>query len=210
MLDNRCPHMGFPLDQGSVEDGILTCHWHHARFELASGCTFDLWVDACRPARLRYETPARSGSGRPSAMPSPATLGKAVGGWPRPQSRARDRQGCSRSTGQRHLTLGYPPEDVIATLARALLREDASFHAYQMLEAGVRQFREWDHTPEGRHILVAVARYLAAHSPTERAGLNGRHRTTFASRRRAAQRGESLTTHGRSPGHGCMRGDCPS
>ena len=36
---------GFPLDRGSVEDGILTCHWHHARFELASGCTFDLWAD---------------------------------------------------------------------------------------------------------------------------------------------------------------------
>jgi len=44
-LDNRCPHMGFPLDRGSAEDGILTCHWHHARFELASGCTFDLWAD---------------------------------------------------------------------------------------------------------------------------------------------------------------------
>ena len=44
-VDNRCPHMGFPLDRGSVEDGILTCHWHHARFELASGCTFDLWAD---------------------------------------------------------------------------------------------------------------------------------------------------------------------
>jgi nitrite reductase/ring-hydroxylating ferredoxin subunit len=44
-LDNRCPHMGFPLERGSIEDGILTCHWHHARFELASGCTFDLWAD---------------------------------------------------------------------------------------------------------------------------------------------------------------------
>src|SRR6516162_4125973 len=44
-LDNRCPHMGFPLDRGSIEDGILTCHWHHARFELASGCAFDLWAD---------------------------------------------------------------------------------------------------------------------------------------------------------------------
>ena len=37
--------MGFPLEQGSLEDGILTCHWHHARFDLASGCTFDLWAD---------------------------------------------------------------------------------------------------------------------------------------------------------------------
>ena len=44
-FDNRCPHMGFPLDRGTVEDGILTCHWHHARFDLASGCTFDLWAD---------------------------------------------------------------------------------------------------------------------------------------------------------------------
>ncbi len=44
-LDNRCPHMGFPLDKGTIEDGILTCHWHHARFDVASGCTFDLWAD---------------------------------------------------------------------------------------------------------------------------------------------------------------------
>jgi nitrite reductase/ring-hydroxylating ferredoxin subunit len=71
----------------------------------------------------------------------------------------------------RHLTLGHPPEPIIAALARALLREDAGFHAYQMLEAGVRAFRAWGNTDPGRHILVAVARYLAAHSPTERAWL---------------------------------------
>jgi len=44
-VDNRCPHMGFPLHKGTVTDGILTCHWHHARFDLASGCTFDLFAD---------------------------------------------------------------------------------------------------------------------------------------------------------------------
>jgi hypothetical protein len=71
----------------------------------------------------------------------------------------------------RHLILGHPPRALIATLGQALLREDAGFHAYQMLEAGVRQFEEWGNTGEGRHILIAVARYLAAHSPTERAGL---------------------------------------
>ena len=52
-----------------------------------------------------------------------------------------------------------------------LLREDAGFHAYQMLDTGMRQFGEWGNTNEGRHILIAVARYLAAHSPTERAEL---------------------------------------
>ena len=30
-LDNRCPHMGFPLHRGTVRDGLLTCHWHHAK-----------------------------------------------------------------------------------------------------------------------------------------------------------------------------------
>lgn len=44
-VDNRCPHMGFPLDRGTVRDGILTCHWHHARFDLASGGAFDLFAD---------------------------------------------------------------------------------------------------------------------------------------------------------------------
>jgi nitrite reductase/ring-hydroxylating ferredoxin subunit len=54
-VDNRCPHMGFPLDQGTVSDGILTCHWHHARFDLASGGTFDLWADDVRayPVMIR-------------------------------------------------------------------------------------------------------------------------------------------------------------
>ena len=54
-VDNRCPHMGFPLDKGSVENGILTCHWHHARFDLASGGAFDLWADDIDafPAEIR-------------------------------------------------------------------------------------------------------------------------------------------------------------
>ena len=54
-VDNRCPHMGFPLDRGTVRDGILTCHWHHARFDLASGGTFDLFADDVRvfPVQVR-------------------------------------------------------------------------------------------------------------------------------------------------------------
>src|ERR671931_359942 len=47
-IDNRCPHMGFPLHRGSVADGILTCHWHHARFDLCTGGTFDQWADELR------------------------------------------------------------------------------------------------------------------------------------------------------------------
>ncbi len=54
-LDNRCPHMGFPLERGTVKDGILTCHWHHARFDMESGGTFDPWADDVRayPVEVR-------------------------------------------------------------------------------------------------------------------------------------------------------------
>ncbi len=104
----------------------------------------------------------------------------------------------------RHLTLGHPPRALIATLGRALLREDAGFHAYQMLEAGARQFGEWGNTDEGRHILIAVARYLAAHSPTERAGLQ-----TADIARRLMRGGElhQEATAGGNPSIGLAAGD---
>jgi hypothetical protein len=40
--------MGFPLHRGTVCEGILTCHWHHARFDLATGGTFDQFADELR------------------------------------------------------------------------------------------------------------------------------------------------------------------
>ena len=54
-VDNRCPHMGFPLHRGTTQDGVLTCHWHHARFDLSSGGTFDQWADDVRvyPVEIR-------------------------------------------------------------------------------------------------------------------------------------------------------------
>jgi len=64
-VDNRCPHLGFPLHKGTVTDGILTCHWHHARFDLCSGCTFDLWADDV-PA---YTTDVRNGDVYVSRLP---------------------------------------------------------------------------------------------------------------------------------------------
>lgn len=48
-LDDRCPHMGFPLHRGTVEAGLLTCHWHNARFDLCSGGTLDPFADDVRP-----------------------------------------------------------------------------------------------------------------------------------------------------------------
>jgi hypothetical protein len=41
----------------------------------------------------------------------------------------------------------------------------------RQVDLAVRQFTAWGDTDEGRHILIAVARYLAAHSLSERAAL---------------------------------------
>src|SRR5207244_6860448 len=61
-------------------------------------------------------------------------------------------------------------EATIRVLGHALLREDADFHGYQTLEAGVRQFgalRE-RYPLAARRTLVAVSRFVAAHAPTSR------------------------------------------
>ncbi len=102
---------------------------------------------------------------------------------------ALDRQGSVRDAARlvaRALAPGHSGEVIVATLARAMLREDAGFHTMQILEAGVRQWREWGDSAEGRRVLVAVARWLAAHSPTPRAQLQ----TADVARRLA--RGQNL------------------
>ena len=38
VYDNRCPHEGFPLREGTVdEDCVLTCNWHNWKFKLKDG-----------------------------------------------------------------------------------------------------------------------------------------------------------------------------
>jgi hypothetical protein len=90
----------------------------------------------------------------------------------------------------RYLRLGHPVGPLVDTLTRATVREDADFHTFQMLEAGVWEYQEWRGRPEGQHILVALARFLAAHSPTQRAQLQTAH---IALR---LHRGESLYEEG--------------
>jgi hypothetical protein len=71
----------------------------------------------------------------------------------------------------RYLRLGHPIGPLLDTLTRAAVREDADFHLFQMLEAAARQSERWPAGPEREHFLVAAARFLAAHSPTQRTQL---------------------------------------
>jgi hypothetical protein len=68
-----------------------------------------------------------------------------------------------------YLRGGGDPTALVAALGRALLSEDAGFHWFQIVEAAVRQFQAWPAgSEEGAMILVAAARFLAAHTPTRR------------------------------------------
>ncbi len=78
------------------------------------------------------------------------------------------------------------PEELIATLGACLLREDRNFHTIQCVEAAVRQHELLSGTEEARFPLIAAARYLAAHAPTDRA-----QRQTYEIARRL-HRGEKL------------------
>ena len=36
-VDDECTHAGGNLSEGEVDGGVVTCPWHGARFDLASG-----------------------------------------------------------------------------------------------------------------------------------------------------------------------------
>jgi hypothetical protein len=63
---------------------------------------------------------------------------------------------------------GGEAEKLLALMGGLLLREDRNFHTIQAIEAAFRQHALVGRTTVGTHVLVAAARYLAAHSPTMR------------------------------------------
>jgi nitrite reductase/ring-hydroxylating ferredoxin subunit len=77
-LDNRCPHEGYPLAQGTLDEGgVLTCQWHNWRFRLSDGrCVLGgddvasyptreedgcVWVDLSGPPREELQRTALEG-----------------------------------------------------------------------------------------------------------------------------------------------------
>lgn len=56
----RCPHLGGPLDEATVVDGVVTCPWHGYRFDVRSGAP--VGAHACRLlAAPRVEVDPTSG-----------------------------------------------------------------------------------------------------------------------------------------------------
>ena len=55
-LDNRCPHQGGPLGEGSIEDGLLRCPWHGYDYDPLTGASpgFDDTA-TCFPLEVRED-----------------------------------------------------------------------------------------------------------------------------------------------------------
>ena len=68
-----------------------------------------------------------------------------------------------------YLVGGGSSGPLISALTESLMREDANFHTFQMLEAAIRQYGETEDPDEKHLVMVGAARYLAAHAPTQRA-----------------------------------------
>ena len=64
---------------------------------------------------------------------------------------------------------GNDRDRLLAVLGRGLLREDRNFHTIQAVEAAFRQHELSRQPDAANYVLVAAARYLAAHAPTARA-----------------------------------------
>ena len=154
--DNRCPHMGFPLSRGSCEDGLLTCYWHYARFDLASGGSFDPGLaDDLRT----YPVAVRDGA-----------VYVRVGREDTPERRERDRgrvttlldDGMAQmrplflaKATLRLMELGVAPRDIAARAA-----------AYALRFGSRRNASGWG---DGMTILTAMARLAGELAPEDRA-----------------------------------------
>src|SRR5215469_2519249 len=74
--NNRCPHEGYPLREGTLEGCLLTCNWHNWKFDLNSGANLyggdrlriyptelrggAVWVDVADPPAASRQAAARA------------------------------------------------------------------------------------------------------------------------------------------------------
>ena len=53
--DERCPHMGSRLSRGTLAGTVVTCPWHHSRFDLSDGRVI-AWTDWSGPKKALAKT----------------------------------------------------------------------------------------------------------------------------------------------------------
>ncbi|MAG37029.1 MAG: hypothetical protein CL878_12405 [Dehalococcoidia bacterium] len=148
-VDNRCPHMGFPFARGTCKDGVLTCNWHYARFDLQSGGTFDLFADNVRTYPVEIE------DGRVWIHPNRTDAGQERAHWLRRLDEGLEQ---NISLVQAKAVLGLhdldtPAADIVRRAARHGLRFGSSRNA--------------DGWGDGLTILTATAHILEDLAPED-------------------------------------------
>lgn len=58
-VEDRCPHMGYPLYFGSLEGEVLTCGFHYAKFNVRTGNSLGHATDEpLKTLRIRVQNSA--------------------------------------------------------------------------------------------------------------------------------------------------------
>lgn len=125
-VDNRCPHEGYPLAQGSVSGCVLTCNWHNYKFDLRDGSCV-LGEEAVRSFPVRE----RAGQIEVELSP-PDTAEECARLWrSMDQGMHEHRLGRVARDVVRLIQAGTPPADIAAYGARwdALRAEYGPGHA---------------------------------------------------------------------------------
>jgi nitrite reductase/ring-hydroxylating ferredoxin subunit len=112
VLDNRCPHEGYPLSQGSLAGDTLTCCWHNWKFRVGSGACLLGGEDVAHwPARVEGDRVLADLTGPDPAQAIPPLKESLLTGV------LRHENGRAVRDGLRLLQYGVSPRELLVELA---------------------------------------------------------------------------------------------
>jgi nitrite reductase/ring-hydroxylating ferredoxin subunit len=166
-VDNQCPHEGYPLSEGRVNGGLLTCDWHNFKYRFSDGVCVTVGEDVrVYPARVREGVVEVDVTEPPAESRRTGVLASLLAGV-----REDDEERAARDIA-RLLDLGTPLEAIAGTLARdASLRAPFGFlHAHAVVADALRLAREAvgegrDPGPALLHAAGSVAEPLVRRPP---------------------------------------------
>jgi nitrite reductase/ring-hydroxylating ferredoxin subunit len=112
VLDNRCPHEGYPLSQGSLSGDTLTCCWHNWKFRVGDGSCLLGGEDVAHwPARVEGDRVLADLTGPDPAQAIPPLKESLLTGV------LRHENGRAVRDGLRLLQYGVSPRELLVEIA---------------------------------------------------------------------------------------------
>ncbi|MCB9673736.1 MAG: Rieske (2Fe-2S) protein [Alphaproteobacteria bacterium] len=146
-VDNRCPHEGYPLSQGTICGNALTCCWHNFKFDLTDG--------SCEKGEALVVHRVREVDGKVLVglvEPDPAeAIAARWTSWT--EAMFEEREGQALRDTVRLLQLGVPA----AQIAAAIARWDAERGPWGLTHGAVTAAEVLTFCGEGPEAVVALA-----------------------------------------------------